>query len=233
MKKRGTVASQKSMKISDGAVTVTLRLYEPQFLLLKGSLHLVKANSYLAKEISFSKEGLVITGEKEPYTYVYQPDFFWSHFVQDFLVEDFNLKGQAAASLFKKYDQWAKNKSAEIALANLESGKVTFAELEYLAPYLKDHPGIQRKATYSAFSDTMPTRKGRRKKDQPPDAQLLIQWVGYYRADNSTTIEAAVGKALIYHPELVPPHWKEPEDALAKAYKRSIQNPRSFQLDIA
>ena len=45
-------------------------------------------------------------------------------------VEDFDLKGHEAASLFEKYDQWAKNKSAEYALADLDSGKITFAELE-------------------------------------------------------------------------------------------------------
>ena len=226
MKKRAPAPPLMTIAISDGSIALSLRLHEPQFLLLHDILRKAEDERYIAKEIGCSDEGLIITGEKEPYVYIYRPDFLWAEFLQEQPQTEFDMKGQQAVDLFKRYEQWAIDKSAAYALSDLESGKITFADLENLAPYLKDHPIIQRKAAHCLFSGNIPTRRGKPKSNEPPETQLLIQWVGYYRTDSKTTIETAVVKALQNHPELIPPHWEEPEDALAKAYKRSIQKPK-------
>ena len=134
MKKRAPAPPLMTIAISDGSIALSLRLHEPQFLLLHDILRKAEDERYIAKEIGCSDEGLIITGEKEPYVYIYRPDFLWAEFLQEQPQTEFDMKGQQAVDLFKRYEQWAIDKSAAYALSDLESGKITFADLENLAP---------------------------------------------------------------------------------------------------
>ena len=228
MKRRAPALPLMKITISDGFVALSLRLHKPQFLLLHDILRKIGDEQFVAREIGCSEEGLIITGEKEPYVYIYRPDFLWAEFVQEQPLTEFDMKGRQAVDLFKRYELWAIDKSAEYALADLESGKITFSDLENLAPYLKDHPTIQRMAAHCLFSGNIPARRGRPKSNEPHEAQQLIEWTYRYCGVDGLSIEKAVAKALDEHSELIPAHWSgvDADDALAKAYKRDKQSKR-------
>ena len=136
-----------------------------------------------------------------------------------------NRREVGPAAVHSAYLRWGIEVEARRALSQIANGETTFKELASLAPYLVDHPAIQKAAAMAAFAGKIPVRRGRAKGEQtqPEAVQDLIAWTRFYCGMDKLTIEAAVAKALQHHQHLVPTQWKEPEDALKKAYGRHFK----------
>jgi len=206
---------------TNGTTSAQVPLYEPQLELVNNRFELISPGKYFADQISCSHDGLMFRGEKG--FFIYKPAAYWQDFLRSKALKEFEYTGLNAVAFFKEFDRWAKDKTAAYALWGLEHGQLTFADLENLAPDLKDHPVIQKKAAYCLFLDAIPKRKGKRKTgtNQPLAVHALIQWVSVYRSVDGLSLEAAVEKALTNHHELIPAQWSDPDGSLAKAYKRN------------
>lgn len=214
----------KGVKVTDGFVTISFRCHEPILKFLTENLECEGTDQLRARKINLTNRGIEFESNHaglEQWGFWYAPAG-WSQFIKESNDVDFVVSGLDAAMLWEKYCVWAKDLDARTAISALEKGETTFQELSALAPYLQDHPDIQKFATKALFEDKIPRKNGRPRTGtrQPDSVGELIAWVTFYMGKNAMTIESAVGCAIENHQHLIPEEWTEPEDALARAYKR-------------
>jgi hypothetical protein len=215
------------VKLTDGTWTLRWLCQHPQVPLLAEAFQEIGPCRFRVEQLRCDQSGVSFygawRGHKTPFC-IQLPG--WHEFVRAKGLPEFGLTGSAAKEFFRRFKAWQANQ----AILELKAERLTFPELAAIAPELTDHPSIEKMAAQAAFSGKRPSKRGAPKgRKPPPGVQELIAWVDFYRAKVALSLEAAVAATLEKHASLVPPRWLEPEDALTKAYKRSVSAVRTHR----
>lgn len=203
--------------LTDGIATFKGNARAPILNTLKENCEEIGENIFKVDHLTLTSKGCEFPGKK--INLLFYPAK-WIEFSKLKLPSNFSARGKKAADVLADYAAWIINNDATLAISALKKGDTTLKDIEQQAPYLKNHPLIQKMK--AKFKNKAPVRRGPRQVGikQPIEVQELIAWVDFYRETFSISIEKAADIALNKHSILTPKTWTEPQETLARAYKR-------------
>jgi hypothetical protein len=137
------------------------------------------------------------------------------------------VKGEQAFCFWRDYWQMVVSVRAEICILAIQRNPDLLSQIREDMPYLLEHPGIQKELA-EAFRQHRLTepKRSRGRSYQITKAKFeLYHWVYWYR-HQGLSLEKACMETVDNHPELLPPDWTEPYEALKKQITRMDKYPR-------
>lgn len=127
------------------------------------------------------------------------------------------LETTGAKAILKLFYQWMNDQFAELAMARIEDGALTFEDVREARREVFKVPAFQRFVAEKYAADDMPKRGiGKRRKHNQAVEDLYALACRVYRETPGLSFEAACYMATEYRPDLVPPTWKADPDGNLK-----------------
>jgi len=118
------------------------------------------------------------------------------------------LSGEAACLAWSEWLAKRREHNAQVLLAKIKAGEITFLDAREQWPELFDHPRVQGALAAAFVADRHHQRKRGKRAKIPESTWRLYAWASlYYARRMEDSWEMACERACEKHPDLVPPGW--------------------------